>query len=171
MRLDTPVLIRSIPITLAVIMAVSIPAAAVASGSEAPSAPPGKQMSASEVRKLYRGKTWMWNDGGGYFAPDGRFQAAMGSDRDTGSFVTGTWQVRRSGRLCFAGAWTVQGKRSYDTSCFAHRVVGNVIYQRKEPSGDWYVFRSEPPKPEDEIKKLIGGDQIEAKLKALRQSR
>ena len=53
-------------------------------------------------------------------------------------------------------------------TCFDHRRAGEVWYQKKEPSGPWYVFKSNPPKTDDEFAKLKPGNQIEAQLQSAR---
>ena len=42
------------------------------------------------------------------------------------------------------------------------------MYQRRDPSGAWYVFKSDPVKSGDEFEKLKAGDQVEAQLGTVR---
>jgi hypothetical protein len=47
-------------------------------------------------------------------------------------------------------------------TCFSHRTDEKALYQRRDPSGCWYVFKSDPVKSGEEFEKLKAGDQIEA---------
>lgn len=51
------------------------------------------------------------------------------------------WFIPGGGKMCYHakwyGSWGVKGS----TTCFEHRQAGNVVYQRKSPDGDWYVFK------------------------------
>ena len=63
------------------------------------------------------------------------------------------WGVRSSGEMI-------------DSSKLWPGPAGEIWYQKEEPSGSWYVFRSDPPKPEDGFAKLKLGNQIRAQLEA-----
>jgi Protein of unknown function (DUF995) len=126
---------------------------------------PGRPMSASELRGMYAGKTWIWSNGGGYMGPGGRFSAAIGKDRATASYARGTWQTNNQGVMCFAGAWRARAGKSQSRSCFAHRVAGSAIYQRKLPSGEWYMFKQSPAQSSDEFSKLVRGDRVSGQMR------
>ena len=118
-----------------------------------------------DVRKLFADKTWLWPDGAGYFAEDGQFRAWSGSG-EYAVYGVGNWWVNADGSLCFRASWYTKHGATGNTSCFAHRLSGNVWYQRKNPSGAWYVFISDPAKPDDEYAMLKSGDLIEPKFQA-----
>jgi hypothetical protein len=136
------------------------PAKGVKAAQAAKAAAPGRPMTPGELRDLYSGKTWMWANGGGYMDPSGRFRAVAGKD-----YARGTWQASGGGRMCFGGLWTSGTKRSQGRTCFSHRVLGDTIYQRKEPSGTWYAFKHSPVRGTDEFSKLVEGDRISDQLK------
>jgi Protein of unknown function (DUF995) len=121
--------------------------------------PGGTLLSASEVYKLYKDRTWLWDKGAGHFAADRRFTAWSG-DGASASYADGRWLVTDKGRMCFSAYWNFRGGEKPNVTCFGHRKVGRVIYQRKEPSGSWYVFRNSPSKRTDESAKLVPGDRV-----------
>lgn len=134
------------------------PAKKVTAGAK--SAAPGRAMTASELRQLYSGKTWVWANGGGYMDPSGRFLGVAGKD-----YTRGTWRTSGNGTMCFGGVWTGGSKRSRGQACFAHRIQGDTIYQRKNPSGTWYAFKNSPARGTDEFSKLVEGDRVSGQLK------
>lgn len=123
-------------------------------------APGGRPMTAAELRKLFSGKTWLWSNGGGYMDPSGRFYAAVGSKRATGSFARGTWATDGKGRMCFEGRWKAQTGSNSAKTCFTHYVKGAEICQRREPHGDWYVFKHAEAQQSDEFNKIVSGNRI-----------
>ena len=120
-------------------------------------APPAdaQPMTGVELYMLYRDKSWAWTDGAGRFdAADRRFKATTGAG-DTTAWAQGRWIVTDDGRLCLNAEWhTVSGVYP-NTSCFSHKRAGETIYQKKEPSGSWYIFRHAVPVESDEFKKLV----------------
>lgn len=62
-------------------------------------------------------------------------------------------------------AW--RGGDSNAVTCFEHRQSGKVLYQRKLPDGDWYVFRSSHRNSADEFMKLKYGDDVSRKQKRI----
>jgi len=121
--------------------------------------------SAADLRPFYADKTWFWTDGGGYFGPTGTFLAATGTG-DKANYAKGFWWTTDRGAMCFDAIWHTKNSAGDGVTCFDQRRAGEVWYQKKEPSGPWYVFKSELPKPEDEFAKLKPGNQIEAQLQA-----
>jgi hypothetical protein len=117
--------------------------------------------SAADLRQLYTDKTWFWADGSGYFGPTGSFLALTGSG-DKINHAKGFWWVTDHGEMCFDATWHAKDSAGAAVTCFDHRRAGEAWYQRKEPSGLWYIFKSDPPQPEDEVAKLKPGDQIGA---------
>jgi hypothetical protein len=128
---------------------------------------PTTVVGAADLHQLYDDKTWLWADGAGFFAKSGDFSAWTGSG-DKASYATGFWWVNDQGVICFDGNWrTKEGAKSAIT-CFSHRTDGKVLYQRRDPSGAWYVFKSDPVKSGDEFERLKAGDQVEAQLETVR---
>ena len=121
---------------------------------------PGRPMKASELRRLYSGKTWVWANGGGYMDPSGRFVGLAGK-----GYTRGTWRTAGNGRMCFGGVWTTGKKRNRGQTCFAHRVRGDTIYQRKGSKGTWYTFKHSPVRGADEYSKLAEGDRVSGRLR------
>ena len=112
-------------------------------------------MTGVELYMLYRDKSWVWTDGAGRFdAANRQFTATTGAG-DTTAWARGRWTVTDDGRLCLNAEWhTVSGVHP-NTSCFSHKRAGETIYQKKEPSGSWYIFRHAAPVESDEFKKLV----------------
>ena len=130
------------------------------------SSDPAKVASAADVRAFYMDKTWVWQDGAGYFAESGHFTAWSGTGEKT-TYAGGLWWVDDKGQLCIDARWRTMNAAKANITCFDHRRDGNVWYQKKVPSGSWYVFKSDPGKPDDESEKLKRGDLIEAKLRTI----
>lgn len=138
----------------------------VASGTaEAARLPKGaSNMKPVEVRAIYNGKTWVWDAGGGYFATSKKFQAVAGKGKSL-TTATGRWLVTRGGRLCFIADWTDRKKTYRNTkTCFNHAAYRGRIYQSKDLSGNWYVFKSNPTKASDAIKKVKPGNRIKSRF-------
>jgi hypothetical protein len=135
-------------------LSLSVAQAATADQAAAKARP----MSAGELADLYGGKTWLWAEGAGYFAPDRRFVAWSGSGA-AASYATGRWTVTDSGRMCFKAVWHSKTSRDRSRTCFSHRRSDGAIYQRKGPSGPWYIFKSSKKQPTDEYSKFQRGDK------------
>jgi hypothetical protein len=101
------------------------------------------------------------------FAKSGDFSAWTGSG-DKASYATGFWWVNDQGVICFDGNWRTKEGANSAITCFSHRTDGKVLYQRRDPSGAWYVFKSDPVKSGDEFERLKAGDQVEAQLETVR---
>lgn len=130
--------------------------------------PFGRPMSAVELKGLYRGRTWLWPGGGGYFEPNGRFSAVAGTDRETGSQVQGRWETTDRGQLCCAGMRRTQAGNERFRTCFMHFVWGESIYHRREPDGRWLPFKRTPVRETDEFSKLVKGNRISDQLRQVR---
>ena len=126
----------------------------VASG-EAQS-PIERPLSKNEVADLFEGKSWLWSDGSGYFAPKGRFLALAGSGSNRGT-LSGDWVISQDGKLCFSGVWKAKSGSRFERTCFLHKTKDGHIYQQRLPNGEWYVFKHDPEKEGDQ--KLVAGDQ------------
>lgn len=147
---------------LAVAALTAIPAAA-----QTP--PPKERPTAEQLFEVYAGKTWIWEEGAGYFSPDRRFVAWSGSG-ETATYASGTWRTSDLGRMCFDAVWENTGYDQRVTTCFSHRVDGETIYQAREPNGTWYIFRHDPLRQSDEYLKLVGGDSASATYEQLRKA-
>lgn len=126
----------------------------------------GRPMSATELRRLYSGKTWLWESGGGYMDPNGRFDAVTGSDRKRATVANGKWSTSNKGRMCFQGLWKTAAGKSRSETCFTHYVWGDAIYQRREPGGTWYAFKRSPVEEADEFNKLVEGNRIADQMRS-----
>lgn len=159
-------IVRALLLTTAVLTAVSLAAPSEAAFRKAPPLPKGAHMMTPfEAVKLYRGKTWLWSAGGGYFEPGTRFFAYSSEPGKNPTYAIGRWMALNDGSICMKAKWfSSDGKGVPATSCFAHSVAGNVIYQWNASSADWYVFRADPPSTSDEFAKLKDGDLVRAKI-------
>jgi hypothetical protein len=123
-----------------------------------------RAMTAVELYALYGDKSWQWPDGAGLMdTKDRRFKAIAGSGKKA-SWAEGRWSVSDSGRLCFAADWHTKSGVSSDRTCFIHMFDEDTIYQRREPSGEWYVFKHAKPAAGDEFSKLVRDDLVSAEL-------
>jgi hypothetical protein len=111
------------------------------------------------LAKIYAGRTWIWRDGGAYFAADGNFTALSGG-MGRSTIARGTWQVRPEGKLCFTANWGPKPDDAPKETCFSHLAKGGTILQLKEPDGRWFVFKHAQPRDDDEVHKLVLGDQL-----------
>ncbi|TXR47354.1 DUF995 domain-containing protein [Phyllobacterium endophyticum] len=152
----------------AVLASLCLPAFAFIHGAHAgesavPSAD-AKPMTGVELYMLYRDRSWAWADGAGRFDDAGRrFTASTGAG-DTTAWAQGRWVVTDDGRLCLNAEWhTVSGVHP-NTICFSHKRAGETIYQKKEPSGSWYIFRHAVPAETDEFKKLVKENLVSADI-------
>ncbi|MEZ0167523.1 DUF995 domain-containing protein [Microvirga sp. TS319] len=128
----------------------------------------GRPLSAVELRQLYNGRTWLWENGGGYMDPSGRFGAIIDSWNGRMSMADGEWTANDRGRLCFRGSWRSQTGKTHSESCFTHYAWGDVIYQRKEPNGSWYVFKHSPTAESDEFNMIVPGNRIAVPISSKR---
>lgn len=146
---------------------VGIAGVATVAASAAPSAATIKQaepLGNEDLYRLYSQRSWMWKDGAGYFAvPQRRFSAWTGKGRSA-SYGVGSWFIADAGKLCFKADWYARSGTAPALTCFSHRRKGNVIFQKREPEGDWYVFANAPIRKGDEVTKLRRGDYVLARL-------
>lgn len=123
-----------------------------------------KKMSRSEVLRLYKNKTWVWANGGGYFSDGLRF-TAITNESGVETYAAGHWFMTVSNKVCFRAIWTSSETRVADIKCYTHRKAGDTIYQRGT-GGKWYVFKSDVTLDEDEYSKLVEGNLIAEELMA-----
>lgn len=127
-------------------------------------------MTGVELYMLYHGKSWKWGEGAGRLQDDGRVFTAWSGSGESATWAEGRWIVTDSGRLCLQAEWHTRTGVYPDRTCFSHRIHDGVIYQKKEPSGAWYVFKNSEPAEGDEFKKLVRGDVVSEKLQSVRIS-
>lgn len=127
-------------------------------------------LTAFELYQLYGNKTWDWGNGGGRFNETGRKFLGWSSDKGQTYFAEGSWSVDDLGQMCMRATWTDDSISKRNSTCFGHRKVGNVIYQRRQPSGKWYIFRHGAPKPGDEFLKLVPADTVSTKVEELKKT-
>jgi hypothetical protein len=139
-------------------------ALATAHADAASEARAARPMSVNELYQLYGGRSWIWKDGAGYFGVKQRKFAAYSGKGKSASLGTGTWFISDRGKVCFRANWQAAAGSARALSCFAHRIKNGVIYQRREPSGDWYAFRNAPARRGDEFFKLREGNYVAPKL-------
>lgn len=113
-----------------------------------------RQMTAIELHALYRDKSWAWSDGAGRFDDKARRFTARTGAGNTAASAKGRWIVTNDGRFCLDAKWKTTTGAYSNATCFGHRLDHGTIYQRKEPSGPWYIFKHAVPVASDEFKKL-----------------
>jgi len=145
----------------AVLLLVAALVAAPALAQSIPTPPPKTRPTAEQLFQVYAGKTWLWEDGAGYFGPD-RFFIAWSGSGESASYASGKWRTDDLGRMCFNATWRGVGYAAPVTTCFSHRIDGQVLYQAREPTGMWYIFRHDPVRKQDEYLRLVRGDQAMA---------
>jgi hypothetical protein len=122
----------------------------------------------AELRAIYAGNTWVWEDGGGFFGQAGEFLAYTQRPDGRVEYGQGTWSIRGGGVMCFGGVWQSNGADDFER-CFGHMRADGLVYQRAHPDGEWYVFAHRPPQPEDEIRMVRQGDLVTPQLQRLRR--
>lgn len=127
-----------------------------------------KAMSAAELNLLYRDKTWVWSNGAGRLQDKGRIFTGWSGTGSNGSWGQGRWILSDTGLMCLKAKWHGPTETAPNKVCFRHFIDGGTIYQRKEPSGGWYIFKHATPTDSDEFKKLIVEDTVTGEL-AMRQ--
>lgn len=127
-----------------------------------------RPLGAAELTDIYSGKTWHWEAGAGYFSPDGQFQGWSSNEAGTLGYGIGGWSAVDDGRLCIEAAWHYGGEETELSECFGHRQADGTVYQRVEPAGEWYVFRSQPPGPDDEAGRITSGDEVASRIEEIR---
>ncbi|TPM39695.1 DUF995 domain-containing protein [Mesorhizobium sp. B2-3-4] len=121
------------------------------------------------IYQIYQNHSWLWGrNGAGFFAVKQREFDAWTSDKGLQGYGEGIWFIPGGGKLCYRaqwhGSWGVKGSMT----CFEHRQAGKVIYKRKAPDGEWYIFRSSHRNRGDEITKLKYGDYVTRKQKRIK---
>jgi hypothetical protein len=119
-----------------------------------------RPMTAFELYKLYKNKSWRWEDGAGLMqGTDRKFSAWTNNEKDQ-SWAEGRWVITDTGLMCLKATWHTKEGAFPAKSCFSHRIASGAIYQKHEPNGGWYVFRHAIPRDDDEASKLVAADLV-----------
>ncbi|MFD1745453.1 DUF995 domain-containing protein [Rhizobium helianthi] len=127
-------------------------------------------LSARELTELYGDKTWVWKAGGGRLSTKGMKFNAYTAEGGKPSIGIGRWTVDDNGKLCMFARWTTREGSARAATCFGHMRADKVIFQRRHPAGNWYIFRHAKIRPKDEIRKLSGADTVSAPASRFQQS-
>ncbi|WP_321343327.1 DUF995 domain-containing protein [Breoghania sp.] len=133
--------------------------AAVIAAAEA-----GRPMTVNEIYKVFSGRSWIWDNGAGYFAVSKRDFTAWSGRGKKATYAKGSWFIASGGRLCFNATWYAMNGAGKKVTCFENRKNGKKMYQRRLPDGEWYVFSHTPPYSYDAIRKLKRGDYVARRL-------
>ena len=154
---------------LCIIGAIASPAFAAGAVQKRPSAPPANSvpLTTDELYRLYNNRSWIWKAGAGYFAVKQREFKAW-SREESESYGVGHWFITEPGKLCFKAMWYAKDGSAPALTCFSHRKKGNIVYQKREPSGEWYAFKTTPAKASDEYRKIVPGDYVTAQYNRTR---
>jgi hypothetical protein len=126
-------------------------------------------LSNEALYQLYNSRSWHWKDGAGHFSvKQRRFTAWSGSGKSA-SFGVGTWFLTEPGKLCFKADWVAKDGKAGEITCFSHRQKAGVVFQKREPDGEWYVFKHARARRGDEITKLRSGDIVSPRLGKIQQ--
>ena len=124
-------------------------------------------MTSVELYMLYRDKSWQWADGAGRMQSDGRRFTAWAGSAEMSTWAEGRWTVTDRGRLCLKAQWHSSSGVYPNKTCFSHKRRGDTVYQKKEPSGAWYVFKNSSP-ASGEISKLVSQDLVSSDLERIK---
>jgi hypothetical protein len=141
------------------ISCVTTPAIAASSNTSAELAG-ARAMTAFEIYELYKDKSWQWDNGAGHMTSAGRQFSAWVDDEKGKSWAEGRWVITETGWLCLNATWYSERGAFPAKTCFSHRIDNGVIYQKREPTGEWFVFRHSRPKDSDEAHKLVATDLV-----------
>lgn len=118
-----------------------------------------RALTAKELASVYEGRTWQWDDGASYFAPNRAFVAWTKKGMKA-AYADGSWSVSDQGRLCSNAIWHSREGNGPSTKCWETRIEEKTIYQRQLPDGKWYILAHVPALAEDEIQKLEPGNHV-----------
>lgn len=162
--------LRAITIITAVAGSMTLGLSAVQAAPATSPADMARPLSSAEIYRIYSHKSWMWKDGAGYFAvPKREFKAWSGK----GSKATlghGMWFITEPGKLCLRATWQEKSGIFPVLTCFSHREKDGVIYQRREPDGEWYAFKNAPVRKGDEFTKLRRGDYVSRRFNRMAEA-
>lgn len=120
----------------------------------------GRALSAKEIYRLYKGKSWIWKDSIAYFRIARReFTGWSHAPGPNANYADGRWFLPGNGKLCFRATWVAVSGAAPALTCFEHREAANgATYIRKAPDGEWWAFKDAPPNPWDEVHKVKPGN-------------
>lgn len=126
-------------------------------------------MSGDQLFAVFNNQTWQWETGGGFFAARQRAFIAWSSEGGKPSYGEGRWFTTGAGKFCFRAKWTSLDGAANAVTCFSHRINGNTIFQKREPDGEWYVFKHAKRTKGDEYMKLKKGNYVYHPLKKMKR--
>lgn len=78
------------------------------------------------LTETYSNKTWPWENGHAYFAPDGTFEAVVGRSQS----AEGEWYTASGGKVCFRAIWKSGASKNPAKKCWKHATDGkSLIWQ------------------------------------------
>lgn len=98
------------------------------------------------LEQKYSDKTWKWENGHAYFAPDGTFQAAVGRKQS----ATGKWYGVKGGKICFKAEWTSDAGSGPAKKCWKH-VADEDKQIWQAPLEGSFVLKWAPFDPETQL--------------------
>lgn len=159
-----------VPLLLSYCLSAVILTGTAYAGAEIRQSENTRPMTGVELYMLYRDKSWTWADGAARFDDKSRQFTARTGAGDTTAWAQGRWNVTNDGHLCLNAEWhTVSGVHANRT-CFSHKLDRGTIYQKKDPSGSWYVFKHAVPAETDEFKKLVAENLVSPDLATIKSN-
>ncbi|MDX0480515.1 DUF995 domain-containing protein [Sinorhizobium medicae] len=128
-----------------------------------------RAMTGVELYMIFRGKSWKWESGAGRMEGEGRVFRAWVQPGSGETWAEGRWSVNDRGQLCLSAVWHSQNATVSDKTCFSHRTLDGTIYQKREPAGDWYVFKHAKRRADDEFNRLVDEDLVDPKLPMVKE--
>ena len=130
-------------------------------------------MTAVEIHKLYRNKSWQWKNGAGRFQDTDRLFFAWSDNSKARSWAEGKWLITNTGRMCLNTTWHTNDGAYPDKVCFMHKIHSDTVYQKREPDGAWHVLRYGQPQKdkENEDSELVAIDLVSDRLADLKNDK
>ena len=123
-----------------------------------------RAMTAPEIYRIYRNKSWRWDNGAGLMKDEGRKFKAWVEGEKGRTWAEGRWAITETGLMCLVATWHTDDGAFPAKTCFSHRINAGTVYQKREPDGIWYVFRHAEPREDDEVRKLVPVDLVSERL-------
>ena len=115
-----------------------------------------KRLRPSKVYKLFKDKTWLWEEGSAHFSKRLRFLAYTDKTGNE-NYAVGYWRPTLFGRLCFTAIWTGLEYKVVKRNCFRLREAEGVIYMAAK-DGDPFILQSNIPIEYEEYQKILDGN-------------
>jgi hypothetical protein len=115
----------------------------------------------AQASHAFSGKTWLWDDGGAYFSPKGKFVAISGSHK---SYGKGTWSASDDGKVCYDADWKSPTGNGPYSDCRALVKTKDRQYDSStngDDKGKWWCSEASR---QGLFSKLKPGDKITPKL-------